>query len=66
MSFTATFYTFSKRINSTKQPTGGSEYSIELKAGSSAINPTIRLDVGQSGNPTGYNYCYIADRKSVV
>lgn len=60
MSFTATFYTFSKRINSTKQPSGGSEYSIELKAGSSAINPTIRLDVGQSGNPTGYNYCYIA------
>ncbi len=61
MSFTATFYTFSKRINSTKQPNGGSEYSIELKAGSSAINPTIKLDVGQSGNPTGYNYCYISE-----
>lgn len=59
MSFNATFYTFSKRINSTMQPSGGSDYSIELKAGSSAINPTIRLDVGQSGNPTGYNYCYI-------
>lgn len=60
MSFTATFYTFSKRINSTKQPSGGSEYSIILKEGSSAINPTIQLDVGQSGNPTAYNYCYIA------
>ena len=60
MSFNATFYTFSKRINSTMQPSGGSDYSIELKAGSSAINPTIRLDVGQSGNPTGYNYCYIS------
>lgn len=60
MSFNANFYTFSKRINSTKQPSGGTSYSIELKAGSSAINPTIRLDVGQSGNPTAYNYAYIA------
>lgn len=59
MSFTATFYTFSKRINSTKQPSGGSDYSIILKAGSSAVAPTIQLDIGQSGNPTSYNYCYI-------
>lgn len=58
--FDATFYTFSKRINSTMQPSGGSVYSIELKAGSSAINPTIKLDVGQDGNPTAYNYAYIA------
>ena len=61
MSFTATFYTFSKRINSTKQPSGGSTYNIELKAPSGMLNPTIKLDVGQSGNPTGYNYCYIAE-----
>lgn len=61
MSFNATFYTFSKRINSTKQPSGGTSYSIELKAGSSAINPTIKLDVGQSGNPTAYNYAYISE-----
>jgi len=61
MSFTATFYTFSKRINSTKQPSGGSTYNIELKAQSGFLNPTIRLDIGQSGNPTGYNYCYIAE-----
>lgn len=60
--FNAKFYTFSKRINSTKQPSsGGTSYSIELKAGSSAINPTIKLDVGQSGNPTAYNYAYIAE-----
>lgn len=59
--FNATFYTFSKRINSTKQPSGGSSYSIELKAGSSAINPTIKLDVGQSGNPTAYNYAFISE-----
>lgn len=59
MAFTATFYTFSKRINSTKQPSGGTSYDIILKAGSSALSPTISLDVGQSGNPTAYNYCYI-------
>lgn len=59
--FNATFYTFSKRINSTMQPSGGTNYSIELKAGSSAINPTIKLDVGQSGNPTAYNYAYISE-----
>ena len=61
MSFTALFYTFSKRINSTKQPTGtGTSYDIILKDGSSAISPSIQLDVGQSGNPTALNYCYIA------
>lgn len=59
--FNATFYTFSKRINSTKQPSGGTSYSIELKAGSSAINPTIKLDIGQAGNPTAYNYAYISE-----
>lgn len=62
MSFYATFYTFSKRINSTKQPTGsGSQYEIILKHGCSLLEPTISLDVGQSGNPTAYNYCYIAE-----
>lgn len=61
MSFTAMFYTFSKRINSTMQPSGGSTYNIELKAPSGMLNPTIKLDVGQAGNPTGYNYCYIAE-----
>lgn len=59
MSFSATFYSFSKRLNSTKQPGGGSEYQIILKHGCSIIRPTISLDVGQAGNPTGYNYCYI-------
>lgn len=59
MSFAATFYSFSKRLNSTKQPTGGTEYQIILKHGCSIIRPTISLDIGQAGNPTGYNYCYI-------
>ena len=59
MSFAATFYTFRKKLNSTKQPSGGSEYQIILKHGCSIIRPTISLDIGQAGNPTGYNYCYI-------
>lgn len=61
--FTAKFYKFSKRVNSTKQPSGGTDYNIIIKTGSSAINPTISLDVGQSGNPTEYNYCYIPEFK---
>ena len=61
MSFTATFYTFSKRINSTKQPSGGTSYSIILKAPSGVLNPNIQLDIGQDGNPSSYTYCYIAE-----
>ena len=56
MSFTATFYTFSKRKNSTKRPTGGTSYNIVLKEPSTILNPRIALD---RGNPAGLNYCYI-------
>ena len=60
--FSAVFYTHSKRVNSTLQPTGsGTSYSIELKADSSVLTPTIMLDVGQAGNPTAFNYCYISE-----
>ena len=59
--FNATFYTFSKKLNSTKQPSVGSSYQIELKDSSGILSPIIKLDVGQSGNPTAYNYCYIAE-----
>lgn len=61
MSFTAKFYTFSKKINSTKQPSGGSSYNIILKAPSGVLDPVIQLDIGQGGNPTAYNYCYISE-----
>lgn len=60
MSFTAVFYTFSKRINSTKQPVSGTSFDIVFKAGSDILTPSIKLDIGQAGNPTNYNYCYIA------
>ena len=59
--FNATFYTFSKKLNSTKQPSGGSSYQIELKDSCGILDPIIKLDVGQAGNPTAYNYCYIAE-----
>ena len=61
MSFSATFYTFQKRINSTKQPTGGSSYNIILKEGCSVNHPTIALDLGLASSPAALNYCYIAE-----
>lgn len=55
------FYTFSKRINSTAQPTGGASYSCVLKSPSSVISPKISIVWGGSGNPSAYNYAYIGD-----
>ena len=56
-----TFYTFSKRRNSTKQPIGGSSYTCVLKEGTSTSRPEIMLKWGGSGGPSAYNYAYIAD-----
>lgn len=53
------FYSFDKRKNSTKRPTGGSRVNIELKAPTDIIHPTIRLNY--SGSPHGFNYLYIPD-----
>lgn len=51
---TATFYTLSKRKNSTKQPTGsGTIIDVNLKSGTSLLSPTFLLNL--SGRPT-YNY----------
>lgn len=52
---TAEFFTFSKRKNSTKQPTGsGTQYTVELKSGTSYISPTFLLSI--SGTP---NFDYL-------
>ena len=56
MAITATFYTFSKRKNSTGRPSGGSSNNIYIKDPSSVLNPQIMLE---TSNPTAYNYCYI-------
>lgn len=59
MAFNATFYTFSKKANSTKTPgTGGASFSIVIKEPSSILNPTIVL---RTSNPKAYNYCYISE-----
>ena len=53
----ATFYVFPKRTNSTKRPTSGTPYSIEVKSPCNIINPEIKI--ATNANPTGYNYCHI-------
>lgn len=53
----ATFYVFAKRSNSTKRPSSGTDYNIEVKAPCNIINPEIKI--ASNANPTGYNYCYI-------
>lgn len=53
----ATFYQFAKRTNSTKQPSGGQGFSIDIKAPCSIINPEIKIATQE--DPTGYNYCYL-------
>ena len=57
----AVFYTVSKRVNSTKQGTGGSTYTVTLKEGCSIIAPRLALIWPGSGNPCAYNQCYISD-----
>lgn len=52
-----TWSAFSKRINSTKQPTSGSDLAVKLKEGTSITNPVfICSSVG-----TGVNYVYASD-----
>jgi len=51
---TAEFFKLSKRKNSTKQPTGtGTQYTVNLKSGTSFISPTLLLEI--SSKPD-YNY----------
>ncbi len=61
MSFSVQLYTLSKRDNSTKQPTGtGTQYDCILKDGSGILNPSIKLDIGLTSDPSNYNYAYIS------
>ena len=57
----AVFYTFSKKENSTAQPSGGVSKNVHLKAGCSALNPTISLEWPGGGAPASYNYMYLPD-----
>lgn len=58
MAIAVNFYTFSKKKNSTKRPTGsGNTFNCVLKEGSGVLDPVIVLS---TGNPSGYNYAYIS------
>lgn len=57
MAISVTLYTFSKKINSTAQPTGGTAFDCVLKAPCGVVSPRIALNI--SGSPAAYNYAYI-------
>lgn len=59
---TVNFYSFSKKANSTAQPSGNPAASFEclLKEPCSIINPRLVINNGTSWNPASLNYCYIS------
>lgn len=60
MAFNVNLYSFSKEVNSTKQPTGsGTEYSCVSNDDLDTLHPRIPLNIGASANPSAYNYMYI-------
>ena len=56
-----TFYTFSKRVNSTARPSGGTVYAVIIKDGSGIVSPSISLKWSGSESPVAFNYAYIPD-----
>lgn len=66
MSVSVSFYTYSKKRNSTAQPSAAAtSFSMELKEPTSALNPTLWIaarDLPVPGSaPTIYNYAYVSD-----
>lgn len=62
MSYTVSFYTFTKRSNSTKVPTSGNtDFSCNIKNGSGILTPKVELNLGATVDPSQYNYCRIAN-----
>lgn len=59
MSYAVNFYSFSKRDNSTKRPTGsGTTLQCETRYESSILSPTMQINSTIS-NPSSLNYAYI-------
>ena len=56
--FTVTMFSFTKRANSTAQPSGGTSFNCVLKSDSSILTPTIELQLPITQAPN-YNYAYI-------
>lgn len=60
MAFTVNLYSFTKRENSTKRPTGtGTAFDCTLIEETSLMNPVFKLSIAQ--NPIGKNYAYVSD-----
>ena len=58
-----TFYTFSKKENSTKRPgSSGVSFDCEIKRPCSIMSPVIEINGYQQTAPD-FNYCYISDFK---
>lgn len=56
------FYNLSKRVNSTKRPTGtGTEYECVLKEDTSILNPVLTITTGNITSVPSWNYAYIQD-----
>ena len=61
MSVTVNFYTFSKRDNSTKRPTGnGTSLNCEMRYECSILRPVLQV-TSPISNPKLLNYAYISD-----
>ena len=63
MAFPVSFYTFSKKQNSTSIPsTAALSANCQAKIPLDVISPTIQLQLtgGAAANPSAYNYAYIA------
>lgn len=56
---TITFYTFSKKRNSTAQPTGGTSYTGNLTQESGIVSPSVIMEFGNTA--PAYNYAYITE-----
>ncbi len=57
--FTVNLYTFTKKVDSTKQPTGtGTQYSCNILSPADIVAPVVEITA--SADLTAYNYAYIA------
>ena len=62
MAFEVKFYSFAKKLNSTKRPSGTPRtYQCEIKTDCDIINPTIILSGTNTEVESNYNYCYISN-----
>ena len=60
MSFYINLYTFTKKVNSTGQPTGtGTQYSCNILTPADITAPVV--EISASADLTAYNYAYIAN-----